>query len=311
MIIYVLPDGAEGTVSGGTRKLYDHVEILRAHGFDVTAMHYRDAARRDAQPGDLLVIPEIFGDGIRDLFPRGVRRMVFVQNGYLIDEVDGLTIVKAPRGRHPYMTTPDLVAVLTESDLSTRIVRERFRRLRCPVIRTHSSGNGRRGESAGFSFGAWPRKQRVVYFGYKHEADNAALFDGLDLPAGWEACSMTGQTDAEIAESLRTAAIFVATNRDEGMCAPTSEAMISGTLIVCWTGGGPDEYLTGRAVIAEQGNVAALRAALADACAFVDLAPDRVGEMMRQHSDWFQETYSRQREIDEIVEIMDEYHGRN
>jgi glycosyltransferase involved in cell wall biosynthesis len=100
--------------------------------------------------------------------------------------------------------------------------------------------------------------------------------------------------------------MFVAANQREGMCAPTAEAMIAGTPIVCWTGGGPDEYLVDRAVIATQDDVESLRTAIAVTARSIDRLPEFWAESTRAWSDWFQATYSREQQVDEICQIMRE-----
>jgi hypothetical protein len=304
--IFYLSPGEPGCISGGTRKLYDHVAILQAHGFDATLVHTHEVGKFIYRPEDIMVIPEVYGDGIRDFVPSSVRRrIVFVQNGYLIDAADGTQYV-ADQQRHPYMTTPELVAIFTESEHTTDIVQSRFPDLPVPIIRTHSSGNGRRGEDAGFHFGPWPREKVVCYFDYKHAADNEAMLHRLHLPTAWQVECLTGRTDEQIAETMRRASIFVATNKNEGMCAPTSEALISGCVVVCWTGGGPDEYLIGRAQIAPQDDVGRLRDAIERTAESIDLIPEWWGAAAREWSDWFQRTYSREREITELVAIFSE-----
>lgn len=305
MRIHYLSPGAPNTISGGTRKLYDHVAILEANGYDAQIVHTHEVGVVPFDPEkDVIVIPEVYGDGIRDFVPAGWRRVVFVQNSYICELVDGNKIVRDAEN-HPYVTTPELIAIMTESQHTTDRLRAQFPDLGVPLIRTHSSGNGRNGESAGFEYGPWPRERQIVYFGYKHEADNAAIFDGLEVPNGWQVRCMTGLTDAQIAGVYREAAIFVAANRNEGMCAPTSEAMISGCVIVCWTGGGPDEYLVKRSVIAAQDDVDALRHAIIDTACDIDKRPKYWAQRTRDWSEWFCETYSREREIEELCDIFD------
>lgn len=310
MILYLSP-GAPSTLSGGTRKLYDHVAILQANGFDAGIVDLGQLRAGSYDDRDIVVIPEVYGDGIRDLIPPGLRRVVFVQNSYLTDEVDGMTIVGDPT-RHPYLTTPELVAIFTESQHTEDRLTAKFPNLTVPLIRTHSSGNGRHGQDAGFTYGFWPRERRVVFFDYKHETDNRAVFKRLtrELPDGWSCETLTGRSDEEIAEAMRTVAIFAAANRNEGMCAPTSEAIISGCAIVCWTGGGPDEYLIGRAVIAEQDNVDALRNAIVRTAQDIDENPEGWARRTLEWSMWFQNTYSREGEIDELCAIFDKLHGK-
>lgn len=305
-MIYYLCPGTPDTISGGTRKLYDHVAILEQEGFDARLVYTADVWRGipfDTEH-DIIVVPEVYGDGLRDFVPAGWPRISFVQNGYLTGpKVDGTTVVH-DMDRHPFLTCPELVAIFTESEHTTELIRRNFPDLDVPLIRTHSSGNGRNGQHAGFGYGPWPRERRIVYFAYKHEADNAAIFNDLALPNGWQVHCMTGMTDVQIANEYRTSAVFVAANRDEGMCAPTSEAMICGAVIVCWTGVGPDEYLDGRCVKARQDDVAHLRASIIDTCYSIEHCSDLWAERTWEWSDYFQKTYSRQGEIDELVEIF-------
>lgn len=312
-MIYYLCPGSPETISGGTRKLYDHVAILQAHGFDARVIYNAEIPTALFTDRDLVVVPEVYGDGLRDFVPAHVKKIAFVQNGYLIDKFG-----VSDRDRHPYLTTPGLVAIFTESEHTEALLRRRFADIPVPLIRTHSSGNGRNGQDAGFHYGPWPREREVVYFGYKHEAFNAQLFADIRLPAGWQLQSMTGMNDAQIAEKFRTAAIFAAANTDEGMCAPTSEAIISGCVNVCWPGGpsgqsvegGPMEYLRGRSVIAQQDNIEALQTKIVSTAHKIGLYPQEWAAKTRAWSDWFQQTYSRQGEIDELCTIFERLGGK-
>lgn len=300
MIYYLSPVKVGTTISGGTRKLWDHVEILKASGRPASVLYNEDARKIGAE--GLVVVPEVYGWGIDFNFHSAIPRVAFVQNPYLIDWG-----VPDPT-HHPYDHCPYLVAILTESDHSTDIINKRFPDLEIPVIRTHSSGNGRMGKRGPFSWGGWPRKHVVMYFEYKHKEVLDAIFSDLHLPEGWELECLTGRTDEEIAKALRTGAIFLAPNQQEGMCAPTSEAMISGAMICGWYGGGTEEYLgDGRAWIARQDDIYDLRHTLELLAETIDRSPwEWAAHETEKHSTWFQRTYSRKRECEELCEIMDE-----
>ena len=305
MTIMYLSPGTPETVSGGTKKLYDHVAILSDNGFDARIIYKPDLAGIRWTKADVVVVPEVFGIGIDQLIPRGVRRVGFAQNPFLITRWG----VPDPINGHPYAAgnTPDLIAVMTESELTSAKVREQCPDISVPIIRTHSSGNGRNGKDAGFHYAPWPRERRVIYFQYKHEEVNAKVFRDLELPDGWEVVCLTGMTDEQIAEQMRTAAIFASANTEEGMCAPTSEAIISGCVNVCWTGEGPDEYLVHRSVMAIQDDVDSLRLAISETAGSIDADPDHWSLMTKRWSDWFQSTYSRQGEVDELVAIFESF----
>jgi hypothetical protein len=305
MIGWVSPVPIGGTISGGTRKLWDLSQILVGNGIPSTVITYADLCR--GTPGmamsadNVLVIPEVYDTEIDRLGGPEVRKVAFVQNGYLLNQTELV---------HPFETCGNLVAVLTACDEDTRLVHARCPRLEVPVIRTHSSGNGRLGGNAGFRYGYWPRRRRVLYFEYKNGPGSwtggdllGPLFADLELPKGWELVCLSGRSDEQIAELMRTSAIFVAPLRREGMCAPTSEAMISGCAIVGWTGGGAEEYLAGRAALVSQDDVAMLRERVYEVAAEIDRGSGHWPENTRRWSDWFQRTYSRDGEIREVCRI--------
>ena len=318
MTIFYLSPGSPQTQSGGTRKLYDHVAILKNNGFDAEIVYLHQVANIAWKKRDIVVIPEVYGDGL-DWFewvpiPRGVRRVSFVQNGYLLDGADGHQYVRDP-DNHPFTRTPDLVAIFTESRHTEDIIRARWPELSVPLIRTHSSGNGRNGQDAGFHYGEWPREKWVMSFEYKHASLNAQVFRDLSLPDGWEMKSLTGLSDEEIQVAMRTGAIFAACNINEGMCAPTQEAIQSGCVNVVWPGGptgqtkvgGPMEYLEDRAVIAEQDNIEALRQAIVDTAIDIDANPDRWANDTAAWAQWHGEHYSRAQEIAETIAIFESF----
>jgi glycosyltransferase involved in cell wall biosynthesis len=152
-----------------------------------------------------------------------------------------------------------------------------------------------------------------MHFDYKYADSHGELFKGLTLPKGWEFKSLAGLTDEEIQVALRTGAVFFAANKNEGMCAPASEAIISGAVNVCWPGGptgqteigGPMEYLNeGRGVIAKQDDLEDLRVKIRQTVKDVNDNPEKWAEKTAEWSEWFQGVYSIDREHAEICEIM-------
>ena len=301
-MIYYMSPGTPQTLSGGTRKLYDHVAILQNNGFDAKIIGTHDP-RNGFHSGDVVVVPEVYGEEILKFNP-GVPRIGFCQNGYLVDRW-GIP----DKARHPYETCPDVKAVMVDSEHTAEILRNKYPKC-AEIIVTHSSGNGRSGRLGPFWFAPWPRPKRIVYFQYKHEHLNPQIFNELPLPQGWWTECMTGKSDEEIAELYRQSSIFVAANFEEGLCAPTQEAMISGTYIVGWYGGGTEEYLKGRSLMVEQDNIADLRAAIVTVAEAMDKYPLAYESACADWSRWHQRYYSRQREIEEICGIMERFHGR-
>lgn len=313
VIYWLTPVPPGGTVSGGTRKLWDLCAVLAKHGWQSEWVTLDGWNVIDPAKGDLLIVPEVYGTSSGQI-AGNCAWVSFIQNGYLMDPA-------------AYIDVPQLAAVFVESQHTARLVRERVRWLSAPTFLMPSSGNGRMGEDAGFRFGEWPRRKVVMYFGYKHKEQNRLIFDDLELPPGWWTQELTG-TDEEVAAAMRTGAIFAAPLAIEGMCAPTQEAMISGALIVCWPGGpskfahhptprwawslvsskldgGPVEYLRERCFVAAQDDVEAFRDAVVQAAKAVDEMPDQVAEATREWSEWMRTTYSREREVAALFRVME------
>jgi hypothetical protein len=281
---------------GGMRKLYDHLALLNANGFAAKGIYSFNGFNVKFGVKDLVVVPEIYGSSLEtDLVE--TQWLGFCQNPYMIDSnVEDLA-------NHPYEFSKTLKAIMVDSEHSRDIIHERYPR-HAEIILTHSSGNGRRGRLGPFRYGPWPRSREILYFEWKHKPLMEALFKDLALPLGWSIKCMTGKSDEKIAEMMRTGAIFCAPNYREGLCAPTSEAMISGSWIVGWYGGGTEEYLRDKSCIVEQGNIALLRKALVATCEDIDNDWVSFSNMARLSSEWFQTKYSRAGEIEELLNIM-------
>ena len=172
-MIYYLSPSSPQNISGGTRKLYDHVALLNQNGFPAKMLHGVDL-HESFTTEDVLVIPEVYGDYLRTL-ATGIPRISFVQNSYLVDGLHGFGVAD-PIDNHPFLTTPELGAVFVESQHTHDRMRVRFPTLPVPLIRIHTSANSRDGHHAGFHYGEWPRAKEIIYFDYKHEADNEAIF---------------------------------------------------------------------------------------------------------------------------------------
>src|SRR4051812_17621641 len=123
-IFVICPD--HDAPSGGVRRLYRHVDVLRRHEFAATLVHDRPGfrcswfandtpvtARSEVSftAQDFLVVPEVLGPGLAALAP-AVPKVVFNQNAYL-------TFRGYPEGGSagpcPY-ASPEVRAVFTVSD---------------------------------------------------------------------------------------------------------------------------------------------------------------------------------------------------
>ena len=300
MIYWLTPGDPATDLSGGIRKLGDLDAILRSRGLPSRLVYSHELPGIDWDPADLVVIPECYNRGLDTLVPHPIRRLSFVQNGYYVD----------PTWVHAFRVD-DLAGVMCSDQHSMEEVRRRCPDLPCPLVRIHLSPLGRMGHDAPFHWGPWPRARRVAYFRYKSEDVLPGLLEGLDLPPGWSLDCLSGRTDGEIAEAMRTDAVFLFPGRREGAAAPPGEAMVSGAIVVGWEGGGPAEFLRGHAQIAPQDDVKALRQLLFVTCAGIDDDPVGWGVWAQLCSTWFLEAYSRRQEIAEVVAILGLLHKGN
>ena len=225
MITYVCPGGPNAPY-GGLRKLWDHVGILTEAGLDAQGVEVGPGQQTQADPDDLLVIPEIYAEGIRLVAPHA-RRAVFIQSVHLAGG--------------EFLTAPRLEAVLTISERTAEQIRERFPSLSVPIFVLRPSITGRPYGEASFRFGEWPRRQVVAYFSRKCGAASEQVVRRLSR-AGWEFRDLGGLSDEQIAEAMREAAIFVAFSHHEGCPAPPREALACGAVLVGWDGDGEADF---------------------------------------------------------------------
>lgn len=276
MIVYLSPHHRGEIHSGGVEKLFDHVDILLDHGFDARVA----VGRLDAEPDDLLVIPEIYGDLIGRL--PGIAKVSFNQNAHNT----WLNVA----GPHPYRDNPDLLAVLCVSEHNREMLRYAFPDVR--VERLPLSIPSR------FTCGAFPRARQICYFGRKR-ANHAALVTHLlaDRLDGWVFKALDGLSDNMVAHQLQYSAIFLSFSELEGSPAPPREAMASGCQVIGYAAGADYEFKRHMKVIAED-DVLRFAQVVAHEATF---RPFHVEERGRADSDWVRREYSREAEVEAVV----------
>ncbi len=234
--------------SGGVRKLYHCVDTLNDAGLDAAIVHARpgfrcswfenttrviSASELTLGPRDIFVVPEVYGRSICNL-PPNVRQVIFNQNAYL-------TLSSLQNGlayAAPYTNNPDLALVLVVSQDNADVIRRTFpatpvRRLRLginPSLYHPPQG---------------PKQRRIVYMPRKRPDDSAAVLAQLRLRGalnGWNIVAIDGRSEAETAELLRTAKVFLSFSFREGFGLPPLEALACGCIVVGYHGSGGREY---------------------------------------------------------------------
>jgi hypothetical protein len=224
----------QGRTIGGLRKLYQHVAVLNAAGIDAEAVEVGYEQPYPADPGDLLVFPEVYRRQICDDHP-GIPRVVFCQNApYVAGSMD----------QQPWGDCPDLRGVIVVSRHNETMIRSLFPGLAVPVVRVTVSVLGDVGGDRPFWLGSWPRARQACYFAHKRPEQAGPLVERLAaLRPDWTFINMQGTPRAaKVAETMRTSAVFLSVAGEEGCPLPPREALVCGAAVVGYSGGGGDDF---------------------------------------------------------------------
>lgn len=241
--VFVLcPDHAPP--SGGIRKLYRHVDVLRKNGIEACVVHTREGfrctwfandtpvayhAQVRPRPSDFVVVPEVYGPGLAGLHP-GVPKVVFNQNAYLTFR--GYSLDPAD-GRTPY-TSPEVVATFAVSEDNRDYLSYAFPNLR--VVRLHYGIDAER-------FAPRRKKKVIAFMPRKHAEDAVQVINLLKHRgslSGWQVVAIDGRPEADVADILSGCAVFMSFGQSEGCPLPPLEAMACGCAVV---GDDPDLQL--------------------------------------------------------------------
>lgn len=234
--------------AGGIRVVYRHVDVLNDAGVPAAVLHRRSSFRcswfanttRIAAgdsvrlgPSDVAVVGEL-ATGLLDSLPTGRRFVVFNQNPHL-------TWREASDARvGHYLGHPDLAALLTVSDHSVDVLRYMAPAAR--ILRVHNSI-----DPTVFFPGARAEPTRTIAFMPRRGSSEARQVLGMlsarGVLDGWQVIALEGLTEAQVADRLRTASIFLSFAYQEGFGLPAAEAMACGCHVVGFHGFSGREFL--------------------------------------------------------------------
>ena len=235
--------------AGGIRKLYRAVDVLNAGGVPAAIVHDRagfacswfehttriaSAGALTLAPGDVVAVPEIYGASIRDL-PAGIRQVIFNQNAYVT--LDTLA-ADGDAAAAPYVDNPDLGAVAAVSEHNAELLRYTFPG--APVRRIRHGL-----DPAIHHPGAGPRGRRIAYMTRRRPELAKQVLELLDRRRaldGWEVVAIDGRTEREVADLLRSSAIFLSFSELEGFGLPPLEALACGCAVAGFDGFAGREY---------------------------------------------------------------------
>jgi hypothetical protein len=297
--------------SGGVRKFYRCVDTLNAAGLNAAILHalpgfrcswFKNTTRVVSAeeitlgPRDIFVVPEIFGQSICDL-PRNTRQVIFNQNAYLTLK----SLEDGPANAAPYTNNPDLVMVLVVSQDNAEVLKRTFpetpvRRLRLGI------------DSSLYHPPQASKQRRLVYMPRKRREDAAAVLAQLRLRGvlnGWDIVAIDGRSEAETAELLRTARLFLSFSFREGFGLPPLEALACGCIVVGYHGFGGREYFHPPFAIAvEDGDIAAFVRTVEATIHNIDTDPQYADSLAAAASRFVSERYPVEAEKQELLNIF-------
>jgi hypothetical protein len=236
-----------GRVQGGIKMVLRHVETLRELGFDAVFTTTEDAQlptwmdftapvvrKLRVMPDDILVVPEDSPAPIGSAAqrPPGSRSVIFCQNQYLL-AAGGLKAVDAFAETRPLT----FVAV---GENQAAVLRRIYPEATVEVIPCFADER-RFGPAA-------ERSGAIAYVPKKRLFEPRAIrgfFDKLHpRHADREWIELTGRTEAEVARTFATSALYLSLSRFESVGMATLEALASGCVCAGFTGVAGEEYAT-------------------------------------------------------------------
>lgn len=242
-IFYLSPDPPGPR--GGVRVLYRHVDVLNGAGLDAAVIHHTAGYRANwfahetrtvaaqnvvVTPRDVLVVPEFYGASIAS-WPTGPTIVLFDQGAYYT--FDGMSVADAKA-----INERSDASILTVSEDSLELLRYAF---------PHSAVTSVRSVIEEQTFHPGPDtapRRRIAYAANRRAQERHELLSILELRGrlDWELVPIRGMSEIQVAETLRTCAIFLAFNEREGFGLPPAEAMASGCYVIGYHGQGAQEF---------------------------------------------------------------------
>jgi hypothetical protein len=267
--IFYLSPGTP-TPRGGVRVLYRHVDLLNEAGFSAAVVHRTTRGRsvwfeaetpvlagRDVVVGaeDVLVVPEYYGAMLRRV-PRATKVVLFNQGPYYtFDGMAGEDLRALVDGKN--------WSVLTVSEDARELLRFAFDPLPVKIARpVVDAAVFHPGDGAGI-------RRRIAYMTNRLPQERHQLLSilvGRGRLSGWEFVPIEGMGEREVAEVLRSSAIFLSFSDRDGFGLPPAEAMACGCFVVGHHGGGGREFFDpAYSVIVDAGDVLGFARAVEEA----------------------------------------------
>lgn len=242
--------------TGGNKKIYHHVDLLNAQGWQAYVLHFKSGFRLDWFPNqtpvvylpeferlydihrDILVLPEDLGVGILK-FPG--RKVIFNQN-----IITGFSRLGYRNYREPIpYLHPSVIGAIAVSEHNRTQLQLAYPKL--PVFRVFCGIDGDR-----FQFQPLGQKYRQIAANLgKNPPEVLSLYQilrartlqQLNGLTNWSWVWIEQKSEAEVAQILKESAVFISLSLHEGFGLLPLEAMASGCLVVAYGREPMTEYL--------------------------------------------------------------------
>lgn len=307
-VLAIAPDLTDP--SGGVRKIYRHVDVLRTRGISAFIVHQQPGFhctwfehstpvvyRDDVWPpgsDDILVVPELLGWQMTALAP-GVPKVMFNQNAYTT--FIGRTSGNRSDFSSPYLH-PDFLATLVVSEDNRHYLEFAFPGCH-PIFRIHNSID------PSLFHPREAKKRQIAYMPRRNKSAAAQVLSILHFRRAlrdYEIVGIDKVSEVVAAGILRQSMIFLSFATAEGFGLPAAEAMACGCLTIGFHGGGGAEFLREPyAQPIEAGNVIHFVEAVEQTITGIDANPTNAIARSTAASDFIRNTYTPQQEEQDIV----------
>jgi hypothetical protein len=231
---------------GGVKIHYQVADALNRSGIHASIVHQRRGFRCTwfenatpvecvanvlVSPQDLIVVPEEWAHHIPAM-PSNVPKLIFNQNAYSTFSwgIGSSTIAQIYR-------RPDVLRVVVVSEdnkayLNHALPGVTVARMRYAIDPAHFHDR----DEKRLSLAYMPRKRR------QETVDVLGILGMRNALLGWEITPIDGVSEAQSAELMRRASVFLSFSYREGLGLPPAEAMACGCLVVGFHGYGGRDY---------------------------------------------------------------------
>lgn len=298
---------------GGVRKIYRFVDILNEAGMNAHVVHAKRGFRCQwfinrtpvvcandvvVSACDLLVVPELYSSRLRAV-TQGAAHLILNQRPDQTFFGSGWD----PTTWTPVLDRNTTVGIVTVSDNALEYLRFAFPDV--PVRRIHHGLDAR-------VFQAGPvlkeRRKQIAFMPRRRQGDLAHVLrtaEVLGALDGWQLKAIDGVAELEVAEILRSSAVFLALSEREGFGLPPLEAMACGCLVVGFHGEGGKEYMLPHLTRPlDEGDLFGLVKTFVQVLRDWDDRLEEFSTMAARASEFVLREYSREREAREVAAVF-------